>query len=190
MKKITKEMCEVFIKDYYKSNPTALFIVSIFALVALWFFTKNIVIVAIFTALALVSIIFIIYITSKKVNNVNSEGFYLVEDVVVDFHKKFSSDKGGGSGHNYIYTFRDSGKYTIHKSVHPTIEIPLHKEKNISHVSVEKMCLESCEKGDIYYLLIAKKKEYTKIIKCFPKYNFDIAQEDFDCIDGKYYCRK
>ena len=190
MKKITKEMCEVFIKDYYKSNPIVLFIVSIFALIALWFFTKNTVIVASFAALALVSIIFIIYITNKKVNNVNSEDFYLVEDVVVDFHKKFSSDKGGGSGHNYIYTFRDNGKYTIHKSVHLTIEIPLHKEKNISHLSVEKLCMESCEKGDIYYLLIVKKKKYTKIIKCFPKYNFDIVQEDFDCIDGKYYCRK
>ena len=190
MKKITKEMCEVFIKDYYKSNPIFIVVVSIFALVALWFFTKNIVIVAIFAALALVAIIFIIYITNKKVNNVNSEDFYLVEDVVVDFKKRHSYGKAGGSGHDYIYTFRDYGEYTIHKSTHPTTEIPLHKEKNISHLSVEKLCMESCEKGDIYYLLIMKKKEYTKIIKCFPKYNFEIAQEDFNFIDGKYYCKK
>ena len=190
MKKITKEMCDVFIKDYYKSYPIFLVVFSILALIALWFFTKNIVIVAIFAALALVAIIFIIYITNKKVSNVNSEDFYLVEDVVVDFKKRHSYGKAGGSGHDYIYTFRDYGEYTIHKSTHPTTEIPLHKEKNISHVSVEKMCLESCEKGDIYYLLIVKKKEGAKIIKCFPKYSFDIAQEDFDCIDGKYYCRK
>ena len=69
-KKITKEMCISFIKDYYKSNPIALVIFSIFALVALWFFTKNIVIVAILAALALVAIVFIIYITNKKVNNI------------------------------------------------------------------------------------------------------------------------
>jgi hypothetical protein len=190
MKKITKEMCDVFIKDYYKSYPIFLVVFSVLALIALWFFTKNIVIVAIFAALALVAIIFIIYITNKKVNNVNLEDFYLVEDVVTDFKKERTYGKAHGSGHNYIYTFRDYGEYTIHKSSHPTTEIPLHKEKSISHVSVEKMCLESCEKGDIYFLLIVKKKEGAKIIKCFPKYSFDIAQEDFDCLDGKYYCRK
>ena len=114
----------------------------------------------------------------------------MVEDVVADFKKERTYGKARGSGHNYIYTFRDYGEYTIHKSSHPTTEIPLHKEKNISHVFVEKMCLESCEKGDIYYLLIVKKKEGAKIIKCFPKYSFDIAQEDFDCIAGKYYCKK
>ena len=164
MKKITKEMCEVFIKDYYKSNPIFLVVISIFALVALWFFTKNIVIVSIFAALALVAIIFIIYITNKKVNNVNSEDFYLVEDVVVDFKKRHSYGKAGGSGHDYIYTFRDYGEYTIHKSSHPTTEIPLHKEKNISHLSVEKLCMESCEKGDLYYLLIAKKRIAIKLL--------------------------
>ena len=190
MKKITKEMCDVFIKDYYKSHPIFLVVFSVLALIALWFFTKNIVIVAIFAALALVAIIFIIYITNKKINNVNLEDFYLVEDVVADFKKERTYGKARGSGHNYIYTFRDYGEYTIHKSSHPTTEISLHKEKNISHVSVEKMCLEPCEKGDIYYLLIVKKKEGAKIIKYFPKYSFDIAQEDFDCIDGKYYCGK
>ena len=190
MKKITKEMCEVFIKDHYKSSPMFLVFVAIFALVALWFFTKNIVIVATSAALALVAIIFIIYITNKKVNNLNSEDFYLVEDVVADFKKERTYGKARGSGHNYIYTFRDYGEYTIHKSSHPTTELPLHKEKNISQLSVEKMCLESCEKGDIYYLMIVKKKEGAKIIKCFPKYSFDITQEDFDFIDGKYYCKK
>ena len=133
---------------------------------------------------------FIIKTTTKTIENANLDDFYLVEDVVVNCQKKIGAKASGGSGHYYIYTFRDNGKYTIHKSAHPTIEIPLHKEKNISHLSVEKLCMESCEKGDMYYLLIAKKKELPKIIKCFPKYNFDIAQEDFDCIDGKYYCKK
>ena len=188
MKKITKEMCISFIKDHYKSSPIAAFIFSIFALVALWFFTKNIVIVSILAAVALAAIL--IYRTNKKVNNINSEDFYLTEDVVVDFKKRHTYSKAGGSGHNYIYTFRDHGEYTIHKSDLPTTEIPLHKEKNISHLSVETLCIESGEKDAIYYLLIAKKKKGGKIIKCFPKYNFDIAQEDFDCIDGKYYCKK
>ena len=190
MKKITKEMCISFIKDYYKSNPIALVIFSIFALVALWFFTENIAIVSILALAAVALAAILIYRTNKKVNNINSEDFYLTEDVVVDFKKRHTHSKASGSGHDYIYTFRDHGEYTIHKSAHPTIEIPLHKEKNISHLSVEKLCIESGEKGAIYYLLIAKKNEGDKIIKCFPKFNFDIAQEDFDCIAGKYYCKK
>ncbi|MBQ7968543.1 MAG: hypothetical protein IJ292_01840 [Clostridia bacterium] len=190
MKKITKEMCTVFIKDYNNSKPIFIIFVSLFALVALWFFTQNIVIVSILAAVALAAILFMIYKTNKKNNNVNLEDFYLVEDVIVDCKKRISTKASGGSGHNYIYTFRDSGEYTIHKSAHPTVEIPLHKEKNIDHLSVENLCIQSCEKGDIFYLLILKEKDRTKIIKCFPKFHFDIAQEGFDCIDGKYYCRK
>ena len=190
MNKITKEMCIVFIKDYYKSSPIVLFLTSIFAIAVVLVFTKSVIVAVILAALSLVAIFLISNISTKKIQNVNLEDFYLIEDVIVDFKKRLSSDKGGGSGHDYIYTFRDCGEYTIHKSAHPTIEIPLHKEKNIDHLSVEKLCLESCEKGDMYYLLIAKKKERTHIIKCFPKYNFDISQDDFNCIDGKYYCKK
>ncbi len=190
MKKITKEMCMVFIKDYYKSPPIFLIIVSVLVLVALLFFTENIVIVAILAVVAFATIIFVFCRTNKQIKNVNPEDFYLIEDVIVGFKKRRTYGKAGGSGHDYIYTFRDYGEYTIHKSAHPTKEIPLHKEKNISHLSVKKLCFESCEKGDIYYLLIEKKNERTKIIICFPKYNFDIAQEDFDCIEGKYYCQK
>ena len=188
MKKITREMCEVFIKDHSKSSLIFLLIVLIFGFVALWFIAKNTVIVSVLAAVALVAIVCAIYITNKNVNKINSDDFYLVEDVVVDFKKRYISARAT-SGHHYTYTFREHGKYTISKSVYPTVEIPLHKEKNISHLSVEKLCTESCEKGDLYYLLLVKKKGRVKIIQCFPKYNFDIAQEDFECIDGKYYCK-
>jgi hypothetical protein len=186
MKRITKEMCMVYIKDHYKSNSIVLFILSIFAVAAVGFFTKNLIIAAIVSALAFVAIFFKI----KRIEKIKTEDFYLVEDIVVDCQRRISAKASGGSGHNYIFTFRDSGEYTIHKSAHPTTEILLHREKDIDHLSVEKLCLESCEKGDIYYLLIAKEKKHPWIIKCFPKYNFDILQEDFDCIDGKYYCKK
>ena len=183
-------MCLVYIKDYYKSNPIALFLLSIFAVVAVGFFTKKVIIAAGVTALAFVTELFVIKATTIKIENINFEDFYLVEDVIAECQKKISTHANGGSGHNYIYTFRDNGKYTIHKSVYPTTEIPLHKEKHIDHLSVDKLCIESCKEGDMYYLLILKKKERTQIIKCFPKYNFDILEEEFYCIDGKYYCRK
>ena len=190
MKKITKEMCEIYVKDSYKSKLIFLVVICIFVIVALWFFTKNAIVVAISIALALIAITLVFVETSKKIKNTTSENFYLVEDVVVDFRKKFSSDRGGGSGHDYIFTFRDSGKYIIHKSSHPTTEISLHKEKDFDHLSVEKLCIESGESGSLFFLLIAKKKDSTKIIKCFPQEHFYVLDEDFDYIDGKYCCKK
>ena len=190
MKKITKEICEIYVKDSYKSKLIFLVVVCIFVIVALWFFTKNAIVVAISIALSLIAITLVFVETSKKIKNTSSENFYLVEDVVVDFRKKFSSDRGGGSGHDYIFTFRDHGKYIIHKSNHPTTEISLHKEKDIGPLSVEKLCIESGECGELFYLLIAKKKDITKIIKCFPQQHFGILEDDFDCIAGKYCCKK
>lgn len=190
MKKITKAMCKIYVKDSYKSKLISLVAVCIFVIVALWFFTKNAIVVAISIALAIIAITLIFVATSKKMKNINSENFYLVEDAVVDFQKKFSSDRGGGSAHDYIFTFCDHGKYIIHKSNHPTTGILLHKEKDIDHLSVEKLCIECGESGGLFYLLIAKKKEGTKIIKCFPQQHFDILKDDFDCIAGKYCCKK
>ncbi|MBQ8858571.1 MAG: hypothetical protein IJ012_02135 [Clostridia bacterium] len=190
MKKITKEMCTVFIKDHYKSKPIFLIFISIFAPIALWFFTKNIIVVAISAALLLALSILAIYIANQKINNIDLGNFCLVEDVVVAFKKARRSSKSGGAGYDYIYTFKNHGKHTISKSVYPTVEIPLHREKHIRHLPVENLCIQSCEKGDLYYLLITKEKECTKIIQCFPAYHFRIVQEDFDLIDGKYYCKK
>lgn len=185
MNKITKEMCTVLIQDSNMSKSICLIFLSLFLLVPLWLFTKNIIIVAVSAVLLLALSIFAIYTLNQKNKNIDLNNFYLVEDVVVDFKKKFSSDKGGGSGCDYIYTFRDYGSYTIHKSVHPTIEIPLHKDKIIDYKSLDNLCIDTCEKGDIFYLLISNEKT-TKIIKCFPKYHFDILKEDFEYIDGKY----
>ena len=64
MKKITKEMCMVYVKDYYKSNAIVLFILSIFAVVGVGFFTKNVIIAAIVAALTLLAILFIPYFKS------------------------------------------------------------------------------------------------------------------------------
>lgn len=117
MKKITKEMCIVFIKDYYKSNPIALVIFSIFALVALWFFTENIAIVSILAAVALAAIFFIIYRTNKKVNDINSEDFYLAEDVVVDLKKDILTAKPVDQG-TIIFTH-----FVITENI-PYIKVP------------------------------------------------------------------
>ena len=109
MKRITKEMCMIYIKDHYKSNLIVLSILSVFAVVAVGFFTKNVMVAAIVAALAFVIIFFIIKTTTKRIENVNLNDFYLAEDVLVDCQKRIGTKASGGSGHNYIYTFRENG---------------------------------------------------------------------------------
>ena len=71
MKRITKEMCMIYIKDLYKSNLIVLSILSVFAVVAVGFFNKNVIVAVIVAALAFVIIFFIIKTTAKKIENVN-----------------------------------------------------------------------------------------------------------------------
>ena len=71
MKKITKEMCDVYVKDSYKSKFICLVAVCIFVIVVLWFFTKNAIVVAISIALAIIAITLVFVAASKKIKNIN-----------------------------------------------------------------------------------------------------------------------
>ena len=189
MDKITKEMCVVFLKDYYKSKIVSQFIISIFVVIALWLFTKNFFVITI-AVLSLATLCVMQGIKIRnKIRNVNVKDFYLEEDVVMDFKKRFRIRRNGADK-EYIHIFKKYGKHTISLSITPTIEIPLHKERNISSLSVDRLSTESYNKGDIFYLLICEEDGKKKIVQGFYKYYFDVKKEDFDYIDGKYYCKK
>ena len=191
MRKITKETCMVFIKNYHKSTLVRCFLGFVFAALAVWFLTKNIIATVIVSVLLSAVLIFMIYTANKKIKNIDLDSFYLAEDSLADFKRRINFSKAAGSGFDHVYTFRNHGKYTIYKSVYPTIKVTLHKKNNVdSETTVDDLCLQSCEKGDVFYLLITKGKKREKIIRCFPRYNFDILKEDFDLADGKYYCKK
>lgn len=189
MDKITKEMCVVFLKDYYKSKIVSQSIISIFIVIALWLFTKNLfVIIIAILSLATLCVIQGIKIRNK-IRNVRVKDFYLEEDIVIDFKKRFKTRRHGADK-KYFYVFKKYGKHTISLSIAPTIEIPLHKDRSISSLSVDRLSTESHNKGDIFYLLICDEDGKKKIVQSFYKYHFGVKKEDFDYIDGKYYCKK
>lgn len=182
-------MCVVLLKDYYKSKIVSHSIISIFVVIALWFFTKNIFAVVI-AVLSLVTLCIIQGIKIKnKINSINPKGFYIEEDVVIGFKKRFKMRRNGADN-EYIYIFKKYGKHTLSLSITPTIEIPLHKERNISSFSIDRLSTESYNKGDLFYLLICDEDGKKKIVQSFFKYHFDVQKEDFDYIDGKYYCKE
>lgn len=204
MNSITKDMCVSIMKDYYRSQTVFLCGVLILLIIALllglpyisigigvvWLTIPLNVILAICVAILLIAVIaFSAKRASRKIKNLSTWDFYLVEDVVVDFKKRLKPSRGAGSGHNYIYTFKDHGKATIFKSFHPAWEIPSKNKKRVSQSQIEKLSIESCNTGDLFYLLIAQEKGKTVILQCFYKYHFEILPEDFDLIDGRYYCK-
>lgn len=188
MNKITKETCIVFIKDYYKGKIISASIFSLFVTAVSWYVTKNITVVAILGLSLLALCITVGSRSAVCIKNVESLNFYLAEDVVIKFKKRRISSKSAGSGFNYTYTFKEYGKQTIFKSIYPTIEIPLHKEKGISHTMVDDHAVNSCNQGDEFYLLISEEKNKKRIIKCFYKYYYDIKKDDFVYKNSKYYC--
>ncbi|MBQ8868929.1 MAG: hypothetical protein IJ027_04330 [Oscillospiraceae bacterium] len=189
MNKITKEMCVDFLKNYYKSK-IIFYLLLVFVAVALWFINQNNLIVGVAAVLLIALMIFLVFKTKHKIDNINLLEFYIVEDVVVGFKKRFRVGKHRDAGYDYIYRFKKHGKYVITKSIYPTIEIPSRKQKHVSSWSADKMSLQSCEEGDVFYLLISKEGNRENIIQSFCKHHFDIAKEDFDYVDEKYYIKE
>lgn len=187
MMKITKEMCVVFLKDYYESKIASQAIISIFVVIALWVFSENIFVI-ITAALTLVTLCIMQGIKIKdKIRNVCPEDFYLEEDVVVDFKKRLRLGRNT-VGRDYIYTFNKYGKHTISLRNSLSIEIPLDKERNNRWLAVDRLSSESGNKGDLFYLLICEDDGKKKIVQCFYQHYYDVEKVDFDYIDGKYYC--
>ena len=188
MNKITKEIFVSSTQNYYKKKATRpVFLVYIIAILLISFrIPKEPIIWGVFAVLSLLFTLAVSIIVRKiKVKEVDSDDFYLIEDEVVNFKKRISLGKNR-SGYNYIYTFRDHGEYTIYKSRYSTIELSFRKEKDIS---AEELSTESCNEGDLFYLLICKGEKKDVIVKAFYRYHFELEKEDFVLIDGKYYCK-
>ena len=188
MKKITKEMCLCFVKDYYDSKIVGKIFTSIIVVCILWVITENYFVILV-AALTLLTLCIMQGIKNKNVvRNIRPEDFYLEEDVVVDFKKRlYFLRKNAGT--KYIYTFEKYGKYSIIKSWGLVIDIPIRKEKSFSHSAINEFSIQSQNKGDQFYLLICDdgKKE---IVQIFYRYHFDVKKEDFVYVDGKYYCKE
>lgn len=189
MTKITKETCVVLLKDYYKSKIVLYIFISAFVVLALWSYTKNIYVVIVAALLLVMLCIYLGIRIKNKIHNINSKDFYIEEDVVVGLKKRFRLRRHGAEN-RYIYTFKKYGKHAISLSVYPTIEIPLHKKRNISSLSIDRLSAESCNEGDTFYLLICDEGQKKKILKSFYRHHFDVQKEDFVCCDGKYYCKE
>ena len=189
MKKITREVCLHFIKNFYKAKLLYLALVSVFAVLALWSLTKNTVIVICGAVFALLYLFWRIRELIPKMKNIPTDKCYLVEDEVVHVRKRLRLNRNSMSSHHYIYTFGTYGKYTFSKNIYPTIEIQSKKEEGFRDLQIEELSLQCREKGDIFYLLVCEENGKIQIAQCFPKHYFDVVQEDFNLIGGKYYCK-
>lgn len=182
MNKITKEMCIDLLSNYRSSKARA---IASYVACFILLITKNIIIFLCAIAISLLLSRLIDRMSKKKINN---DDFYLVEDELIEFKKRFSSSKYGMK-YNYIYNFRDHGKYSFRYSPN-AIVLSFSKKDRTTRSDVEDFAAESCNTGDRYFLLIYEQKGKRKIVTAFPKRNFNVSDEDFDLLNERYYCRK
>ena len=182
MNKITKEMCIDLLSNYRSSKA---WVIASYVACFILLITKNIIIFLCAIALSLL-LSRVVGNTSKK--KIKNDDFYLVEDELIEFKKRFSPSKYGKK-YNYIYNFKDHGKYSFRYSPN-TVEISFRKKDQMDRSDVEDFAVESCNTGDRYFLLIYEQKGKRKIVTAFPKRNFEVSDEDFDLINERYYCRK
>ncbi|MBQ8350543.1 MAG: hypothetical protein IJY20_00665 [Clostridia bacterium] len=184
MNRITKEMCISFVKDHFKAKVMMLTCCLVFLLIMLWFSTRHLMALLVSAAFAVLILSVFAFLMRKKVKDLCTGRFYVAEDVVADFKRRRSFSKNR-NGYNHIYTFKEYGKYVIYKSIYPSITVG-RKERYLP----DETAIESNEIGDLFYLLIVEERNRKQIIKCFYRFYYDIEKADFDCIDGKYYCKR
>ena len=182
MNKITKEMCVDILSSYRSSRAWS--IVLYVACLVLLITSKPIIILCMIPVALILSRV-AGNISKKKIKN---DDFYLVEDELSEFKKRFSPSKYGGK-YNYIYNFRDHGKYSFRYSPN-AIVLSFSKKDRTTRSDVKDLAVGSCDTGDRYFLLIYEQKGKRKIVTAFPKRNFEVSDEDFDLINERYYCRK
>ena len=186
MRSITSEMCLTMVKDYYRSRLIMMIVVLTFVLILLCVKVQSLMVSLIFGIISAVSIISYGLWIKHKMSNKTQSGFYIAEDVVADFRKRLYISRRD-MGHKYVYTFANYGKYVIKKSHYPKIEISVHKER-FRYTDLDSLSSRSDNVGDAFFLLILNGSN-PKIIQGFYKPHFRIRNNDFNLIDGKYYCK-
>lgn len=188
MKRITREMCLVFLKDYYYSILVFHSILSVFFLAALWIFTKRPIAVLI-AGILLVTLCVLhgIHINSK-IRHLQLTGLYLVEDVVIDFDKRVKLRRSGADK-CYTFSFKNHGKHSFSISITPAFEIHFHKDTSITASAIHRLAIQSCNIGDRFYLLICEDGRKKRIIQIFDKQHFNIQRREFQLLDEKYYVK-
>ncbi|MBQ7034129.1 MAG: hypothetical protein IJN34_00150, partial [Clostridia bacterium] len=117
----------------------------------------------------------------------NDDDYYIVEDVFLSVQEKKAVV-------NTIYAIgRHMPKhydYDIKFSHNGTHRIKLLSTKEPEKLEANYFAVFFSKPGDKFYLMISKRGENECIVKAFNSRYFKLVEEDFECIDGKYYPKK
>lgn len=184
MTKITKEMFVKALKTRYIAGCVFYSIVVLLILFFVWREFKEALVVI--YALLIVGTLLLMHINKviKKLKNIDSLDYYIVEDIVVDYSKKLSFSHRH-SDWKHTYTFNAYGKYYIRKSIYPSISIDIDK-LNVSHDSIEET-LQNAGVGSKFYLFVLCENGKTDIISAYYCPYYSIDENDFTLVGDKYY---
>jgi len=166
-------------------------IISFIVISSIWILTQNDIAVVVSICSCAVVLIYLCIIAKRRIEAINSDSFYIAQDTLTDFKKRFALPVGRSMmRYKYVYIFREHGKHKDKKSHYKSdIEISFDGKPSVSFPKLSGMEADSIEIGDPYYLLILKVKNKNVVVKCFHRHIYDVYENDFESIDGKYFLK-
>lgn len=174
MIKITKNEC---LRQSDQKWKLLLFIAigySLFRLIRYIYKFNNLLIPAIIICVMGIVSYFLCYFMRKRTRGlIKRNKFYLVEDVFLSSEEKRAQK-------HYKIKFSRNGYHTIQLMGK---EEPKNMDADYSTVFFSRA-------GDKFYILITVENGTEKIFRCYNAKYYEISDEDFELIDGKYYPKK
>lgn len=134
----------------------------------------------IFIPIFIVLAIFLPIYQGKKDKKLKENKFYLVEDVFINVEKaKRVMPK----------TMTTYEECTIKFSKNGTYFVVIKERKEPDNPSCDYSAVNFSKPGDKFYLLVLD-GERPEILKCFNARYYELLEDDFDLIDGKYHPKK
>lgn len=132
---------------------------------------------------AIVFIIFGVFIfvwQKKRDTKLKNYQFYIAEDVFINIKRRKIWSKYLGRSENCTLKFSRNGTYDVN----------IFEKREPVKPSCDYSAVNFSKPGDKFYLLMIPGKKKNIILKCFNAKFYEIFEEDFDYLDGKYYPKK
>ena len=177
MKKITLYVCRELL---IKTNNSKLILGIIFLLFcSIFLFLKHGIdtITVVGLMIFIITGIFIIVWQKRRDNKILNNKFYIAEDVFINIKRRKFYNKGYGRTESCTLKFSRNGTYDVN----------IFEKSEPENPSCDYSAVYFSKPGDKFYLLIMQDKDKNVILKCFNAKYYEIFEDDFELIDGKYY---
>lgn len=182
MKTITKKQCVAEVGGSFLSTLIIATVMAVVFPFLFWLENRDLVWTIILAVLLIAILLFGAFTLRKRLKSIQKHNYYIVEDVFINVQEKYALA-------NRIRRIRRGGQYYYeidfcHNGVHC---ITLFDKKEPEELDADYSAVHFSKSGDKFYLLVLQGEKESAVLKCFNARYYELFEDDFDYIDGKYY---